>query len=129
MRTACARLQAGGVQALCMFPTLAAWACLLRVGAGLDKYYVWAILGLAVQLARRTTPIVPDAERIDGWPEWAWPALLVVSMSGAIGLFLVRNAQRSAARAKAEAAAEAIVPPTPDTAEATNGLAKAIKAE
>ena len=89
---------AGGVQALCMFPALAAWACLLRVGVGLNKYLVWGIMSVVVQFARRTTTIVPEADRFKGWPEWAWPVLLILSLSLTMGVYIVRNAQRAARR-------------------------------
>ena len=81
-----------------MFPTLAAWACLLRVGVGLNKYVVWAIMSVVVQFARRTTTIVPASARFDGWPEWAWPVLVVVSLSVTVSVYFVRNAQRAAAK-------------------------------
>ena len=72
--------QAGGVQALCMFPALAACVTLLRVGAGLSKYVVWAVMATLIQFARRTTPIVPPEQRIANWPEWAWPVLALLTM-------------------------------------------------
>ena len=43
--------QAGQWQALFMFPALAAVAMLLRVGCGLNKYLVWAIVSVAVQVS------------------------------------------------------------------------------
>lgn len=63
-----------------MFPTLAALTALLRIGAGLNKYLVWAIMAMLIQFARRTTPIVPDELRISSWPEWAWPVLAATTM-------------------------------------------------
>lgn len=86
--------QAGGVQALCMFPTLAALTALLRIGAGLNKYLVWAIMAMLIQFARRTTPIVPDELRISSWPEWAWPVLAATTMASNYFLFVVRNKGR-----------------------------------
>jgi len=100
--------KAGGFQALCMFPTLAACVALLRIGLDLNKYLVWAIMAAVVQFARRATPIVPEAECFASWPEWAWPVLAVTTMVCAFSVFVVKNAARDAARAKA-AAAEAKV--------------------
>jgi len=94
--------QAGGVQALAMFPALACCACLLRVGLGLNKYVVWAVMAAVVQLARRTTPIVPPEQRIDVH-EWMWPALAASSLAAAYGLFHVRTKQRRAAQASGAA--------------------------
>ena len=90
--------QAGGLQALCMFPALAALALLLRVGAGLSKYIVWLVMAVVVQFARRTTPIVPREQQIDV-PEWLWPAAAAAMLASAYGLFALRTAQRAAARA------------------------------
>ena len=89
---------------MCMFPALAATVALLRIGLNLNKYVVWAIMSVAVQYARRTTPIVPDADRLAGWPEWAWPVLAVGTLAIAFSVFVRKNAAREAARAKAEAA-------------------------
>lgn len=94
--------QAGGVQALCMFPALACGAMLLRIGAGLNKYVVWAIMSVAAQYARRATSIVPEAERLEV-PEWMWPAAAVTGLVFAYGLFAVRSARRRAAASEAEA--------------------------
>merc|ERR1719310_1967136 len=87
-----------------MFPALAACVALLRIGLNLNKYVVWAIMAVAVQFARRTTPIVPPAERFASWPDWAWPVLTLVTLTSAFGVFYVKNAAREAAREKAEAA-------------------------
>ena len=106
--------QAGGMQALCMFPALAAMAMLLRIGAGLSKYVVWAIMAVVVQFARRTTPIVPPAQRIAVSP-WLWPAAAALMLSCSYGLFLVRSAQRRAAAAAADA------PPEKDPAKVKGG--------
>ena len=90
--------QAGGMQALCMFPALAAMAMLMRVGAGISKYIVWMVMAVIVQYARRTTDIVPKAQHIDV-PEWMWPAAAAITLTSAYGLFAWRSAQRKAARA------------------------------
>jgi len=89
--------KAGGVQAMFMFPALASATCLLRVGAGLNKYVVWAILSALIQFARRTTTLVPPEQRITGWPEIAWPVLATSSLALSAGLFMIRQAQRDKA--------------------------------
>ena len=96
--------QAGGFQALAMFPALAAAAMLLRIGAGLNKYLVWLVMSVVVQYARRTTVIVPPADRLPV-PEWFWPTVAALMLSASFGLFAVRSAQRRAAAAAAAAAA------------------------
>jgi hypothetical protein len=98
--------QAGGAQALFMFPCVAACAMLLRVGLGLNKYLVWAIVGGAIQLARRTTEIVPAEQRFAEWPAWGWPVGAVVALSCAFGLFVVRSRQRAAAAQSGDKKAE-----------------------
>jgi hypothetical protein len=98
------------VQALFMFPTLAACACLLRVGLGLDKYLVWSIISIAIQFARRTTTIVPPSQRFDGWPEWAWPLGAAVTLSCAFGLFVSRQRSSRSREALHEAAVVAQLP-------------------
>lgn len=89
--------QAGGMQALFMFPCMAACAMLLRVGLGLNKYVVWAIMGMATQFARKASTIVPPSERFAWWPEWGWPVGATVALSCAFGLFVVRSRQRAKA--------------------------------
>ena len=91
------------MQALCMFPALAATAMLLRIGAGLNKYLVWSVMGILVQFARRATPIVPAAERY-AVPQWLWPVAAATTLSASFALFVVRSAQRRAAAANSEAA-------------------------
>jgi len=95
--------QQGGVQALCMFPALACAAMLLRIGVGLNKYAVWAIMAALVQYARRTTPIVPAAQRLSGWPEWGWPVAAVVGVAASFGLFVRRQRERAASAAATSA--------------------------
>jgi len=97
--------QAGGLQAMAMFPALAACVALLRVGLELNKYVVWAIMAAFVQIARRTTPIVAPEDRIAGWPEWAWPVLAVVTLATAFTVFARKSAAREAARAQQDAVA------------------------
>jgi len=82
--------QAGGIQALAMFPTLAALTALLRIGLGLNKYLVWAIMAAVIQMARCTTTIVPPEQRLQGWPEGAWPALAATSLASCYFLFVSR---------------------------------------
>ena len=99
--------QQGGMQALCMFPALAALAMLLRVGAGLSKYAVWLLMVAVVQIARSTTHIVPAAQRIDV-PEWAWPAAALVTLSSAYALFALQSGPQDTSEvAQANAAAQA----------------------
>lgn len=62
-----------------MFPALACTAMLLRVGGGLSKYAVWAIMAVIVEYARRCTTIVPETERLRWWPLWGWPAALAAA--------------------------------------------------
>jgi len=88
--------QAGGVQALFMFPALAACAMLLRIGLGLNKYLVWAIMGMVFQFARKASSVAPPAERYAGWPEWGWPVLAAASLTASFGLFVLRSRARSA---------------------------------
>ena len=112
-----------------MFPALAALAMLLRVGLGLSKYLVWAVMACVVQYARRATPIVPAAQRVEV-PAWFWPVAAAAMLASAFGLFVYRNAQRRAAKAAAAGAegapnAAEDVPTTPTTLEAE----KLVKAE
>ena len=88
---------------MAMFPALAAAAMLLRIGAGLNKYVVWLIMGVVVQYARRTTVIVPPADHLPV-PEWFWPTAAAIMLSASYGLFALRSAQRRAAAAAAAAA-------------------------
>ena len=94
-----------GLQGLFMFPALAGCAMLLRVGAGLNKYLVWAIMSVAVQYARRTSLVTPAAERYAEWPEWAWPVASVVTLLVVYGLFWKRSQAKRAEAEKAGAAA------------------------
>lgn len=99
--------QAGGVQALCMFPAIASCAMLLRIGAGFSKYLVWGIMAMVCQFARAATPIVPPEQRIQAWPEWGWPVAAVFGLSSAFGLFVIRSRQRAARSAETDASPKA----------------------
>jgi len=99
--------QSGGLQALCMFPALAAAAMLLRIGLGLNKYMVWAAMAMLVQYARRTTMIVPPAQRVT-ISEVFWPTAACTMLSCAYSLFALRQMRRRAATAM-DAATEASV--------------------
>ena len=74
----------------------------MRVGLGLSKYLVWAIMAVVVQFARRATPIVPPDQRIEV-PEWFWPSAAVLMLTTAYGLFVRRSMQRRSAPPAADA--------------------------
>ena len=71
------------------------------------RYLVWLIMSAVIQYARRMTPIVPEAQRIEV-PEYMWPSAAVVMLACAYGLFLYRSAQRKAAAEKEAANAEGL---------------------
>ena len=64
-------------------------------------------MSAVIQYARRMTPIVPEAQRIEV-PEYMWPSAAVVMLACAYGLFLYRSAQRKAAAEKEAANAEGL---------------------
>lgn len=51
-------------------------------------------MGGFVQFARKTTTIVPMAERVTWWPAWAWPLLAPSVLLIVFGVFLYRQGQR-----------------------------------
>jgi len=96
--------RAGGVDAILMFVSLAMAAFLLRAAAGLPKYAVWTVMAVAMQYARRTTTIVPEASRLAGWPAWGWPAALLACAAGVLALTLRKVAADAAKCSEAAAA-------------------------
>lgn len=117
----------GGLQAICMMFALCFCAFLLRAGAGLPKYVVWALASLGVQYARRTTQMVPPAARLQGWPAWGWSAALLVSGAAVFALGVRKS--RAAAQAAAHAV-EARAAPQQSAAERDgSGSAKGEKEE